>query len=46
MAQDRVGTAPSRARKLQAWSWGLFAIMPILIVILLIATSLERIATN
>jgi hypothetical protein len=46
MAQDRVTTASARARKLQAWSWGLFAIVPSLIVILLVLAGLEKIATG
>jgi hypothetical protein len=46
MAQDRVATAPARARKLQAWSWGLFAIMPSLFAILLVWSGLDKIATD
>jgi hypothetical protein len=46
MAQDRVATAPAKARKLQAWSWGLFAIVPSLIVIALVLAGLEQIATD
>jgi hypothetical protein len=46
MAQNRVATAPARARKLQAWSWSLFVVWPGLLMILLVAVALDNLATS